>query len=143
MDNECRSITYREISVGDQASFPIKITDQLVDDFGHYSGNLNPLHMDEAYGAKTEFSHRIAFGMMAGSFFSRLLGMYLPGEYSLCLSQTLQFHHPIMINADVVVRGEVLQKIDAFNTILVRTTVEDAATKKVLVGGEALVKVLK
>jgi acyl dehydratase len=143
MDSGYRKSTYQEIAVGDEATFSVPITDKLVDDFGYLSGNLNPLHMDEEYGKQTEFHHRIAHGMVAGCLFSRLLGMYLPGEYSLCLSQTLQFHNPITLNVEVLIRGKVTQKTDAYTTIVVHTTAEDPITKKILVSGDALVKVLK
>jgi len=134
---------YADISVGEKAAFSVLITDELVDEFGNLSGNLNPLHMDEEYGRRSVFHHRIAHGMLAGCLFSRLLGMYLPGEHSLCLSQTLQFRRPVMIGVELTIRGEVLQKTDSSKTITVLTVAEDSHTGEVLVSGEALVRLLK
>jgi acyl dehydratase len=80
--------------------------------------------------------------MLVGSFFSRFVGMHLPGKYSLYLSQTLRFHAPISIGTAVTIRGVISQKTDAAQTITVQLTAEDASGK-MLTSGEALVRLLK
>ncbi|MEO6340239.1 MAG: MaoC family dehydratase, partial [Caulobacteraceae bacterium] len=47
--------------------------------FADVSGDDNPLHLDEAYAAKTPFRSRIAHGMLAGAYISALIGARLPG----------------------------------------------------------------
>jgi len=140
---DCARLTYGEITLGQEASFSVAITDAMMDDFGRASGNLSPLHMDEEYSRKTPFGHRIVHGMMIGSLFSRLFGMYLPGEYGLCLSETLQFHLPIFAGDTVIIRGVVTHKTDANHAIVLRTTAESEDGKRIFVSGDALIKVLK
>lgn len=142
MSKESREIMYDDIQVGDQASFDVIIAEELVKRFSNISGDNNPLHMDEKYAAETPFHGRVAHGMLIGAFFSRLVGMYLPGKYALYLSQTMRFHGPISIGATITVRGVVLHKTDAAKTIAISTVAEDAGAK-VVVDGEALVKLLK
>lgn len=143
MNEECRTFAYKDISVGDAASFDITITEELVNDFARISGDMNPLHVSEGYAAETSFGHRIAHGMIAGMLFSRLIGMRLPGKYTLYLSQTLRFHAPIYVNTKITVRGEVAHKTDSQKSIAIRMIAEDSNTKKPLVTGEALIKLLK
>lgn len=128
--------------VGERAQFEINITEKLVDEFAKVSGDYNPLHTDEAYAKNSPLGGRIAHGMIAGALFSRLLGMYLPGEKCLYLSQSLFFRKPIRIGTEVIVLGEVQHKTDSLQALTIRTCVSNKQTSEALVDGEAIVKML-
>ena len=134
---------YDGIAVGDRASFSMLITSELIDEFAKVSGDINPLHMDEVYAEGTIFKQRIAHGMIIGSFFSQLIGMHLPGENSLYLSQTLRFHRPAFIGSKIIISGEVIHKTDVAKTVTIRTMAEDSDSGQLLVSGEAMVQLLK
>ena len=60
----------------------------MVDNFAEFSGDYNELHMDENYASTTSFGKRICHGMLLASFFSRLVGMSIPGkECTIFLSE--------------------------------------------------------
>lgn len=143
MNDASKEIFYDTIVAGDKASFSVTITEKLINEFAGISGDVNPLHVDENYASRTHFGGRIAHGMIVGALFSRLIGMHLPGKYSLYLSQTLRFHNPIPCGAEIIVRGEVTHKTDAAKTIIIRTTAEDKNSGKILTSGEAMVQLLK
>ena len=143
MSDEARAASYDELAVGDAASFTVTISESLVREFAGISGDRNPLHVDPAYASETSFKRPVAHGMIAGALFSRLVGMYLPGKYSLYLSQTLRFRAPIFPETEVTIRGKVIHKSDANKIVSVETIAEDAATKEVFVTGEAMVQLLK
>jgi len=143
MANQPEERTYDSIKIGDAALFTIQITGELVEKFSEVSGDVNPIHMDEEYASHTPLGERIAHGMIVGALFSRLIGMHLPGKYSLYLSQTLRFHNPIPLGTEITIRGEVTHKTDAVKTIGIRATAEYSSSKKILVSGEALAQVLK
>jgi 3-hydroxybutyryl-CoA dehydratase len=143
MDKPPRDFGYADINVGDKASLSVRITETLVDEFAKLSGDMNPLHMDEKYASGTPFGGRIAHGMIVGALFSRLIGMQLPGRYSLYLSQSLQFRAPIAVDTEITVSGQVVQKTDAVKTIAIRTIAEASDSKQILVSGEALVQLFK
>lgn len=134
---------FAEIKIGDQASFKVVITEELVGKFSALSGDTNPLHMDDAYAAVTNFKRRVAHGMIGGCLFSRLVGMHLPGKYCLYLSQSLNFKKPIFLGTEVEVAGEVIKKTDAFQTLEINTFVRNSRTGENLIEGKALVKLLK
>ena len=52
-----------------------------VDTFAHLCGDLNPLHMDDAFGARTPFGRRVVHGLFIGALVStahtNLTGMLL------------------------------------------------------------------
>jgi acyl dehydratase len=61
--------------------------------------------------------------MLLGSFFSRLVGMYLPGKNALYFSQTLNFQAPCFAGDVVSVEGEVIDKSDATKIITLKTAI--------------------
>lgn len=143
MNEEVKDISYDAIRVGDEASFGVTITEKMVDEFAAFSGDRNPLHTSEAYAAQTPMKHRIAHGALVEALFSRLIGTYLPGRHSLYLSQDLRFHEPIMLGTAMIIRGRVAHKTDAHQAVSMEMTAEDERTKKILVSGDAMVRLLK
>lgn len=133
---------FEDITVGQEASFDVSITDTMVRSFADISGDFNPLHMDESYAAGTEFGRRIPHGFLGASFFSRLVGMHLPGRSALYLSQQLFFRKNLDIGMTLLIKGVVVQKIDAVRTIKIAMQASDRSTSTVLIEGEGLVKVL-
>ena len=84
-------LNYHDVKVGDIHEFEKQITRQDIDIFAELTGDFNPLHTDKSYGKKSKFGNNIVHGMLAGSLFSTLIGMYCLGEKSLYLSQNLNF----------------------------------------------------
>ena len=83
--------TFDSIQIGQKKNFSQIITKSLIDDFAKISGDFNPLHMNDEYASDTIFEKRVCHGMLLASFFSKLIGMYLPGKNALYFSQSLQF----------------------------------------------------
>ena len=123
MINAFNELSYDDISIGQQESFMIKITESMVEKFSKLSGDLNPLHMDNEFAESSSFKKRIVHGMLLASFFSQLIGMKLPGKNSLYFSQTLNFRSPCYIDDQIEVVGEVIEKSDSTQIITVSTTI--------------------
>ena len=140
MDDELSEYTFDEIEIGLTKQFQITITETMVDDFAKLSGDFNPLHTDSEYAVSSGFHGRVCHGMLLGSFFSRLIGMYLPGKHALHFSQSLKFVNSSTINEKVTVKGEVLDKSTATKIITIKTTIINES-KKIIVDGTACVKV--
>ena len=105
--------------------------------FADVSGDRNPLHLDEAYAAKTPFRGRIAHGMLAGAYVSALIGDRLPGPGAIYVSQTLQFKRPIRIGDEVTVRATIAAIDERQAHVTIATTC--LVKGKVAVEGEAVV----
>ena len=133
--------TFDSINIGINHEFKITITEKIVSDFSVISGDFNPLHMDENYAAKTKFKKRICHGMLLASFFSRLVGMYLPGESALYFSQSLNFISPCFINDKIVVKGEIIDKNHSTKIITVKTSIIKKKNELIL-DGEAKVMMI-
>ena len=125
-----------DIEPGLQKQFNLKITDSMLNDFAKLSGDYTPLHTDEEFAKKTKFKRKICYGFLLASFLSRLYGMYIPGERSLCLSQTLKFVSPCYIGDEITVKGEVISKSSSTRVITLKTEIMNSVGE-CLVQGEA------
>ena len=123
MTNSLNDYSYDDIFIGQKESFMIKITESMVQTFGNFSGDLNPLHMDTKFAKSSSFKKRIVHGMLLSTFFSQLVGMYLPGKNALYFSQTLNFRSPCYIDDEIEVVGEVIEKSDSTQIITLSTTI--------------------
>jgi 3-oxoacyl-[acyl-carrier protein] reductase len=132
---------YEEISIGMEASFSIKTSKQLTDEFAKISGDFNPLHCDESYAETTKFEKRVVHGLFLASLISKLIGMHLPGKNSLILSQETRFIVPCFVGDEISVMGKVIHKSDSGQTITLETRIQriDGET---LLTGKAKVMVL-
>src|SRR3989344_361458 len=138
---KAKNLSLSDINEGEIFQFIKKITIEDVRKFASITGDFNPLHVDKKFGENSQFKKNIVHGMLAGSMFSTLIGMYCPGMKSLYLSQTLNFKIPIFYNDTVIVKGTVTAKNDAVNLITLKT--EIIKEGKVCINGEAKVKVLE
>ena len=88
MDENLPEYSFNEIEIGFKKNFEVTITELMLSDFAKLSGDHNPLHMNEEYASSTSFKKRVCSGMFLATFFSRLVGMYLPGKHALYFSQS-------------------------------------------------------
>lgn len=116
---------FDEIKVGLEYKFTEKITKTSLDNFANLSGDYNPLHMDENYAKNTEFKKCVCHGMLLASFFSKLIGMYLPGKNALYFSQTLNFQNPCFVDDIVTIQGQVIDKSDSTRILTLKTTIHN------------------
>ena len=126
--------SFDEIEIGMQKSFKIFISEDMLDDFAKLSGDDNPLHMNEEYASSTSFKKRVCSGMFLATFFSRLVGMYLPGKHALYFSQSLNFVNPCFIGDIITVEGEVINKSIATKIITLKTTITNKSSKRIIDG---------
>ena len=129
---------FEEIKIGDSKKFTEKIDKFRLDNFAKLSGDYNPIHMDYSYATNAKFKKQVCHGMLLVSFFSKLVGMYLPGKNALYFSQTLNFQAPCYVDDTITVQGEVIDKSDSTRIITLKTLIHNQ-TGVCLVDGMAKV----
>jgi 3-hydroxybutyryl-CoA dehydratase len=136
MNEESNIAQYRldDLLPGLTKNFKIKVTESMTEEFAKLTGDYSPIHMEEEYARSTNFGRRICHGMLVGSFFSRLIGMYLPGKYGLLLSYSLRHLLPCFLNQEIIVEGKVMNKSSATRIITIRATVTDSFGKDLING---------
>ena len=134
MSRKSANYKFDDITIGLTKEFSVEITESMVDNFAEFSGDYNELHMDEDYASATSFGKRICHGMLLTSFFSRLVGMSIPGKNALYFSQSINFQSPCFIGDRILVRGEVTEKSESTHIITIKTTILNQDSKCLIDG---------
>lgn len=121
-----------DLVVGQSAERTRIVAAADIEAFAEVTGDRNPVHLDEAYAAATQFKGRIAHGMLSAGYISAVLGVDLPGPGAIYLSQTLKFRRPVRIGDEVTARVTV----SAIDTASARVSFETVC----LVGGKPVVE---
>jgi acyl dehydratase len=119
---------------GQQASFTKTFTEEDLRRFIEITGDTNPLHVDDAFAAKTPFGRRIVHGMLAASIFSTMVGMLLPGTGAIYRAQTIRFLLPVYVG-DTVTAHFVVRSVDrARHRLEIDAWIENEAGDRVIEG---------
>lgn len=97
-----------KFKVGDADTVTVTITDEMVRAFAVLSGDDNPVHLDDAFAAKTRFGKRIAHGMLLGALLSRVAGTKIPGPGTIVISQDIRYKEPCYIGDTVTAEIKIL-----------------------------------
>jgi 3-hydroxybutyryl-CoA dehydratase len=125
--------------IGARATRSRTITEADLVLFAGLSGDLNPVHMDAVYAARSRFGGRIAHGMLTASLLSAILGNQLPGPGAIYLEQRLRFEAPVYIGDTVTASVEVIA-VRADKRIVTLRTECAKQDGTLVISGEAVVK---
>jgi 3-oxoacyl-[acyl-carrier protein] reductase len=128
------------IKIGKKFSTSVIISRNIIDEFSKFSGDYNPIHLDEKEAKKYGFNKPVAHGAIILSMISKLIGNEIPGPGALWLSQDINWLNPVFVDD----RIEVTLKVIHFSKIHKIITLETTAFKdnKIQVmRGEAKVKI--
>jgi len=126
-------------SLGDRAERTRTFTEADVVEYAELSGDLNPIHLDDEYAAKSRFGRRIVHGFLTAGMISALLGTELPGIGSIYASQTFKFLAPVYIGDTVTASVEVISIREDKRLVTLRTDCVNSDGVLVLTG-EAVIK---
>ena len=127
------------LSIGQTYNYDFKFSQADVIAFANVTGDKNPVHLDEAFAAKSIFKRRIMHGMLSASVFSKVFGTLFPGEGTIYLKQSLDFLKPMYVDTDYVAVFTVKEIIKDKNRAVVETIVKQKATELVCISGEAVI----
>ncbi len=100
-----------DLQVGQQEQFTVSITADKQALFTILSGDVNPIHLDTEYAQAKGFDDCVVYGMCTASFYSTLVGVYLPGKRCLFLEACIQWPRPVYIGDTLKITG-VIKSID-------------------------------
>ena len=123
--------TLSDISVGMTESFEVTVTEAMHNQFTAITGDVNPMHMDEEYARNKGYEHKLIYGMLTASFYSTLVGVYLPGENCVFHEIKTTFNAPVYAGDKLTVTGKVTEIHEGFSRITVKAHIMNQAGKKV------------
>jgi 3-hydroxybutyryl-CoA dehydratase len=123
--------------VGQRAALEKIFTQDDFNRFAVLSGDDNPIHVDEAFSARSYFGKPVAHGMLLYSIISSLLGKQLPGPGSWQTEQELVFPSPTFAGQPVTFAVEITgiqgDNLAELATHVTRITGEAGATGSAVV----------
>jgi acyl dehydratase len=123
-----------DFHIGQHVTFTKTFTDDDIQRFIDITGDVNPLHVDDAFAAVTPFGRRVLHGMLTASIFSTMVGMLLPGTGAIYRSQTLTFLLPVHVG-ETVTAHFVVRAIDlAKHRLDIDAWIENEAGRRVIEG---------
>ncbi len=122
---------FSDMKLGLKEEFQVTVTEEMQKSFSAISGDLNPLHIDKDFARKSGYKDVVVYGMLTASFYSTLVGMYIPGKYGLFQECKVSFNKPVCINDTLKVTGEVSEINEVFKRITIKAYITNENGKKV------------
>lgn len=126
--------TLAEMRPGMSESFTVTVTPQMMDAFAALTGDVSPIHMNEAYAQQRGYPGRVVYGMLGASFFSTLAGVYLPGEHCLLHGVECRFARPVFVGDTLTVTGTVTSVSEVGSEAEIKAAVINQHGQKVIRG---------
>ena len=117
------SYKINDLKVGHIEQFDVTVTESMMKKFIEISGDVNPLHSNSKFAINSGYSDRVVFGMLTSSFYSKLVGVHLPGKYALLNNIKIDFIKTVFVNDKLKILGEVKTIDNRFNFITVRSKI--------------------
>ena len=123
-----------DLSAGQQESFTVTVTEDMMAKFRAITGDINPLHVSDDFATEKGFPQRVAYGMLTASLISTLGGVYLPGKYCLIQGVEVRFAKPVFIGDVLEVTGEAVKVDRDLRYLEIKVTIRNQRNEKVLRG---------
>jgi 3-hydroxybutyryl-CoA dehydratase len=120
------------LRIGDQEhSFMVEVTMEMQKAFGEISGDDNPLHTSRERAREMGYDAPLAYGMLTASFYSRLVGVHLPGRNSLLHELKASFNKPVYVGDKLTVSGRLAEVHEQLRRVVVKAAIHNQAGEKV------------
>lgn len=117
------------------------ISQEDIEKFSINTGDFHPLHTNPQYCKENGFEGIMAHGMLVSSYASAIVGMYLPGENAIIISQNFSYSKPVYMGDVIKIHG-VIDSLDTrFKVIDIKIKISKSDTT--LISGNIKVKLRK
>jgi 3-hydroxybutyryl-CoA dehydratase len=117
--------TFEELYHGLEKSFKVKITMDMMINFKKITGDINPLHIDREYAMEKGMLDKVVYGMLSSSFYSTLVGVYLPGKRCILQGIEILFKKPLYINDEIEIYGEISYLNEAYKIAEIKAYIKN------------------
>lgn len=130
-------LRFDDIPIGYCQMLVHTVAESEVHAFGHLCGDLNPLHMDHDFAARSPFGRRVVHGLLTAAMISSA-HTRLTGPGFVYVGQELRFLGPVFIDDTISINVTVVDKKPAKRILVMDTMVRNQDGKAVLAGLSAL-----
>jgi acyl dehydratase len=123
-----RSMSIQDLCVGMSVVQRVTFGPAELDQFKALAKDRAPIHSDLGFAREAGFDAPIVQGLALATQFSRLIGMYLPGERAILEKVELKFKAPVFAGQQLIYRCTVSRILRPLNvTQLVLTIAADGS----------------
>jgi acyl dehydratase len=126
------------LQIGDSFKHQFRYSQEDVDTYARVSGDVNPLHIDEAAGAASMFGRRIIHGFLGASVFTKIFGALWYADGHVYMSQNIKWLKPMFTDKDYEAVVTVKEIFPEKNRILYECEVFDVESGDRTISGEAM-----
>lgn len=128
------------VQVGDRLpEIRHEITQEKIGSYAEVAGDYNPIHLDEAYAAKTQFGGRIAHGMLVAATISELMTSVFRRDWIESGKLKIRLRTPVYPGDTIITTGMVknTKKMDGQTLIICGVDITRGRLGQVAITGEA------
>ena len=114
---------FDDLQVDQIERFDVTISEPMMKSFREISGDINPLHSDKNFAIQNNYKDKVVFGLLVSSFYSRLVGVYLPGKYALLNSINIDFLKPVYVKDKLHIEGKIVELDNRFKIINIKSRI--------------------
>tara|TARA_B110000977_G_scaffold201659_1_gene297549 strand:+ start:597 stop:1013 length:417 start_codon:yes stop_codon:yes gene_type:complete len=114
---------FADLKVDQIEGFDAFVSELMMKSYREISGDTNPLHSDINFAIQNNYKDKVVFGLLLSSFYSRLVGVYLPGKYALLNSINIDFLKTVYINDKLHVEGKIIELDRRFKIINIKSKI--------------------
>ena len=107
----------------DAAAFDFSVSPEEQRIFAGLSGDLNPLHLDDAFAQARGFPRSVVYGAMIVAKISRIIGMRMPGPSGIWSALKIEFRAPLCVGETARLSAEAVQYSEAARSLTVKIRV--------------------
>tara|TARA_B100001057_G_scaffold469420_1_gene529748 strand:- start:1190 stop:1606 length:417 start_codon:yes stop_codon:yes gene_type:complete len=122
---------FSDLKKGLKKKIKIKVSKKIHEQFIKLSRDKNPIHINKKFARKYNFEKPIIHGMLIGSFYSKFIGVDLPGKYSLILEINIRFIKPVFVGDLLSIEGKVLSLNKVYKIATIGISTKNQKRKKV------------
>ncbi len=120
---------FKDLSAELSEQFSTLIDENMMSSFLSICGDINPLHSDRSYAQSKGFESEVVFGMLSSTFYSRLVGVHLPGMYAFLQSVQIDFVKPLYTGEEITVYGRIIKLNELFKLVEIKAHILRGTTK--------------
>jgi len=122
---------WEDLQVGLREQFEVGLCEEMMATFLRLSQDSNPLHHDLSFAHACGHPSPVAFGLLTSAFYSRLVGVHLPGKYALLQGIDIDFVSPAYVGDLLCVSGEVRFLSEAVRRVELKAEIRTSQGRQV------------
>lgn len=141
IEGEGKKLCWEDLSKGMTVRHNFVIDEEAMKAFIRLSGDNSCIHRSIQFAQQNGFKGRVVYGAMQVAHLSYLVGMLLPGDFSLATDWHISFHSPLYINESALLEAEVVHLSEAMRIAKLKFTIH--VGERLIASGAAQSKVLE